>query len=909
MLATTGTALGIDFIDDSIGFVTSQAVSAPHLYTTDGGRSWQPITTSSEAWTPYGDPISKSFFLASELDQLTLTTQTTVVKVPIGSWGETKIKDYGDSGITGGIAGSHVCQSVIYMQGREPAEIAPGGIIRTMDAGLTWKFVGGPNNINDKRFAVTGRGAVVMAFDNGGGVWRTTNGGDGTLSPSVLPFVTISAPADTVRASLCDSASLPILLGYSACDSARISSAAFLNDSLNELSTSTDVNGIRSISTAWSDTLKFLYRPSQSRTWILLLKLTIQQPDGYTEDTIIRIPLIADPSSTNAIEFSGTTAHDTIDFDSVSICSDAFHSLTISNMACGDLTVDSITTSGLPFSLASNVKPFVLSNGNSRMFLIRYAPNSIGTNRGAIYVINSTGRDSIVVRGTGYSSGNAVSFSVSSGTIRSAECDSTQFFVILHNIACKAFAIDSISTNRPFRAGPIPAIDSIQPNGADTLPFTFVPTKVGNDTGTIHLVISYAGAGRYDTLFTVIGNAMGGEPKFSVSHDSLAMGTVPICSETSDSLVIYSSGCTGLTVSAAFDSSNGFSLVRAPKPILSSPDSDTVIVEYHPGDSIGRKTVNLIFTTSAGTDTVPISVVVIAGGGTVAFSVTQNIQASTCESQPFSITVKNSLCDSIVIDSITLGGADAGDFSLGYSVPIALGAGGQVTMNGIFTPQDSLTRSASVFIVIHEADGTLHDTTLALTGLGIAVPPIQVALGVTNLNAGAGQTVTLPILAKRGSTTNMSAFDFTLLLNTDLLTPIAVNSNGYFGNLTPTISISNAANGSAMDTVHVQFQGGNDAILPAGELCELVCEAYITSATSTGIVLHGVQFHDANGSDQCLASENGSGYKCYLYSRSGMRRYDARASINRRNPHARWHRAQSNDRPHPNDVSGSTGIC
>ena len=853
-VAITETALGIDFMDDSIGFVTRQASLAPHLYTTDGGRTWNQIATSSEAWTPYADPISRSFLLASEVDQLTLSTQTTVVKVPVGSWVESKIRNYGDSGLTGGIAGSHVCRSVIYVQGREPATIAPGGIIRTMDAGATWKFVGGPNNLNDKRFAVTGRGAVVIAFDDTGGVWRTTDGADGTLSPSVLPFVTLAHTGDTARTSLCSSTNIPILLGYSLCDSVRISSVTFLNDSLHELSTQGYNNTGFSPSTR-TDTLHIIYQPSAQRKWTVRIQLTIEQPDGYTEDTVISIPLIAGPAPKNPLAFSGTTAFDTINFDSVSICSDAFHTITLSDLGCGNLVVDSIRTSGSPFSLASDVQPFVLSSGNSRTFLLRFAPDAVGSYRGKLYVKNSNTIDSIALLGTGYASGEAVSLSVG-GTISASECDSAEFTVTLGNMACKEFAIDSIITSIPFRAGPVSFADSIQPNGEDTLPFTFIPNAFGNDTGTVHLVLSYAGAGRYDTSFSVIGTGTIGKPSFHVSNDSLPMGTVPVCEAgVSDTLVIASSGCADVTVSAAFDTTDGFSLARAPKQTLSASESDTIIVLYQPDNTLGRKTANLIFTTNVGTDTVYVSAVVTSGGGTIAFSVTPNIQAYTCESQPFSISIANSLCDSITIDNVTISDTNASDFSLNDSGPSSFGSGAQTTISGSFTPQDSLTRTASVTFVMHEADGTLHDTTIALTAQGIAVPPIQVNLGVTNVSAGTGQNITIPILAQRGSVTSVSAFNFTLLLNTDLLSPLQTNSNGFFGNIPSTITISRAINGSHLDTAHIHFDRNANVILPAGELCEVVCEAYVASILSTGIELRDVQFHDANGSDQCLASE------------------------------------------------------
>ncbi len=853
-VASTVTALGIDFMDDSTGFVTSQAFSAPHLYTTDGGVTWLSVATSSEVWTPYADPISRSFFLASERDQLTFTAQTTVVRVPVGVWNENKIKNYGDSGLTGGIAGSHVCQSVIYVQGREPAAIAPGGIIRTTDAGTTWKLIGGPNSINDKRFAVTGRGAVVIAFDDTGGVWRTTDGGDGMLSPSVLSFMTLSVPKDTIRTTLCDSVVIPIVFGYSACDSAQIVSVQVLNDSLNELTAPTFDNDFRFFSLARLDTLKLLYHPALQHTWVAHVQLGIQQADGYIEDTIIGIPLIAGPSPNNALVISGTTSPDTINFDSVSICSDAFHSFTLSNLGCGDIAVDSMQMGGLPFSIASIFKPFTLSSGNSRTFLVHYTPASPNTNRSVLYIANSIGKDSIILFGTGYSSGNAVSLSISD-TIYSSACDSAQFSVTLHNIACKAFVIDSIITNVPFRASSVPPSDSLQPNGIDTLPFIFLPNKLGNDTGTIHLVISYAGTGRYDTIIPVIGTGTSGQPNFSVSHDSLNMGSIPVCSYASDTLMLFSSGCANVTVSAAFDAPNNFSLLRQPKPVLSTPGSDTLVVEYHPDNSIGRKTTNLIFITSAGTDTVPVSIVVTSGGGTVDYNITPNIQSYTCESQPFSISIMSGLCDSISIDSITLGGSNIDDFSLADSVPVELATGGQTIISGVFTPQDSLTRSANVTFIIHEADGTPHDTTIALLGQGIAVPPIQVALGVTNVSAGAGQNVTIPIEAIRGSTTNMSAFDFTLLCNTDLLSPLQTNTNGFFGTVPSVISVSRATDGSHRDTVHIHFDRNANAILPSGELCELICEAYVTSVTSTGITLRDVQFHDINGSIQCLPSE------------------------------------------------------
>lgn len=856
----TATALGIDFMDDSTGFVTSQASGAPHLSTTDGGKTWQTVATTSEAWTPYGDPFSRSFFLASERDPLKYIAQTTIIQASLPMLTENKIKNYGDSGLAGGIAGSHVCQSVIYVQGREPASYSPDGIIRTEDAGQTWKFVGGPNTINDKRFAVTGRGAVVIAFDDSGGVWRTADGGDGTLSPSVLPYVLITPPRDTTRAMLCDSASISMVLGYRTCDSVVIASVKFLNDTFGELSTPAYDNNLSFFAVARPDTLHVHYHPQVLRSWTAEVQLAVQQSYGYTEDTLIDIPVEAIPSQQSTLVISGTSSHDTIEFDSVSICSDAFETVTMSARGCSDLAVDTLKTSGFPFSLASTFQPFVLSPGNSRSFLIHYTPDSLGHDRGVLYVANSTGLDSVILLGTGYSSATALSLSLND-SIHSLECDSAPFTLVLSNIACKAFTLDSIVTNAPFRVGMLPNLDSVQPGNTISIPLTFTPNIVGYDTGAIHIFISYVGTGKYDTTIPVVALGTIGKAVFSVSKDSLPMGQVPICSAgISDTLEIYSSGCGNVAVSATLDSGGigdhaGFSLTRVPKPLLFSPDSDVVIIEFHPVHTTGLETVNLILNTSAGTVTIPISAVVNPSAGTVAFKVSPSIQAYTCESEPFSVSIASSLCDSITIDGVTLSGLDSGDFALTDSVPIVIVPNGQAVISGIFTPQDSLVRMASVTFVWHEADGTIRDTTIDISAQGISVPQIQVALGVTSLSADAGQTVAIPLLAKKGSTTNLNAFEFTLLLNSDLLTPLQTNSIGFFGDGNSVITIMRATDGSHIDTAHIQCKRGADGLLSMGEICEVICEAYVSSELSTGIALQNVDFRDASGSSQCLPSE------------------------------------------------------
>jgi hypothetical protein len=216
------------------------------------------------------------------------------------------------------------------------------------------------------------------------------------------------------------------------------------------------------------------------------------------------------------------------------------------------------------------------------------------------------------------------------------------------------------------------------------------------------------------------------------------------------------------------------------------------------------------------------------------------------------------LCDSITVENIQLSGANPEDFSLNDTLPILLASQQSKSISGIFAPQDSLTRSAIVALTIRKADGTILDTTISISAIGVGVPPIEVALGATSFSAAAGGQISIPIFAKRGSVMGVSTLDFELILNSDsdLLTPASINSNGFFANAsTQKITFNQAKDGTLGDTAVIHLQLPSDAILPAGELCEIVCNAYVTKTLSTNILLENVSFHDANGLEQCLSSE------------------------------------------------------
>ncbi len=174
---------GIDFSDDLTGVVTPGPNAdftdekSPCFFTTDGGRTWAEGGMMSESWGVYGARGTTTFLALPEGNQR--DPQTSVVRsTNVGRTWQTVISFPNSFSFTGHIDG---VGSTIYVQ--TDADGTNSGLMRSVDLGTTWKNVGGPTNIRDTRFVVTGcKGEIVYAFDVNGGVWKTDDGGDGTLA-------------------------------------------------------------------------------------------------------------------------------------------------------------------------------------------------------------------------------------------------------------------------------------------------------------------------------------------------------------------------------------------------------------------------------------------------------------------------------------------------------------------------------------------------------------------------------------------------------------------------------------------------------------------------------------------------------------------------------------------------------
>lgn len=200
---------GIDFADDNNGIVTLGPPGRASWISNDGGITWHAGGDLPESWSVYAVKGTKTFLTMSE-DNVTNPGQTVYWSQNNGqNWTSRKVFQ-GSPSFTGHIGGAG---NTLYVQTDKNTN---QGLFRSDDLGASWVNVGGPSNTRDSRFAVTGcRGEVVYAFDNQGGVWKTTDGGDGAFgfSPRIGTILSAKVGDSVLIPIYIDSTTAPFSIG------------------------------------------------------------------------------------------------------------------------------------------------------------------------------------------------------------------------------------------------------------------------------------------------------------------------------------------------------------------------------------------------------------------------------------------------------------------------------------------------------------------------------------------------------------------------------------------------------------------------------------------------------------------------------------------------------------------------
>ena len=846
-------ALGLDFLDDNIGISSGEGTSfAPWYVTVDGGNTWTPFDAPHEGWTAYADVATSQLFAASERNLLYPATEATILgSADNGATFTMRFSGPGDA-ITGGIAGPRWCRSVIYAQGQDTNAKTAGipGMLRSTDGGKNWLRVGGPSNYNDKRFAVTGKGAVVYAFDKSGGVWKTSDGGDGTLTASSLGRITLTPlSAETpLTAKLCDSVDFHAQLQYSDCDSLIISGIAFLDDNIGELSVPKSGRYFGKDNTT-SDTLTLRFKPRIVHSATERIRITLRQHDGLIQDTIISIKLQSLASSD--VPFIAEAApKNAMDFGIRSVCGDdSVRTMTITNIGCSPMPVLSLFTGGAPFNLLSSFSPFTLDPGESRQILLQFKPGAIGNTSGTLTLITATSHTVIAL--TGFGINGVRGYKLSQPQITSTICDSTEGDLLFKNISCAPIRLDSIGVSAPFRLDPITLPAIIKNDSSILLHFHFVPNTDGSFTNivTIHSINDNDTNQRFDTTLILSGLATRGISGISLSSTVLDFGSINTCTYRDEEVTIVNTGCDTLKISDELfkGSSAGYTIIQSSKGLnILRGTSAKIVVRFKP-PALGNYNSILHLLTNAGDRDITLIATGTNDPGLLSLNATSIGSVLTCKDSGFTFTLSNTTCDSLTLDSVIFIGAASTDYLINPVSKIPMPSGNVLLIEGKFIPQTNGPRTASAHFYLHLPNGVVKEISVTMDGAGIQPVVIQLSLPNVHLSAKALENVLVPIQLLDPSVIDVAKIHISLDLNTDLLEPQSFDMTGSVINGTVVSPL-------ALTKTSVSFTVGLSVPqkLSIGLLGTLILRPFVTDSVSTPIVLTDFTAFNSSGSKECL---------------------------------------------------------
>jgi len=326
-------------------------------YTSDGGVAWNPTIQMQEAWSVYGDTSSREFFTANE-GQSDSTCHSIMHSTDYGVTWNSRY-EFTDKSIdlTGHIAGAVHRMYIQTVDGTS-------GLYRSDDNALSWIPVGGPNGGRDMRFCVTGcDGEVVYAFDTSGNVWKTGDGGDGTLG---IPSVELVDTALTFAPlSICWTDSLQARIFNLGCEPLVVSVVSMSGDSDFSLEATPDTQVVASGN---AGSIQILLQPLLKgvRSGTLHVRYwSIAAPHNARDTTLALSATIV--NGTRLLVSSLQAA----DLGQLSMCASADTTITLHNRGCYTITISRDSLDNGSFTLIpDNVFPITLLKGESYSFRV-----------------------------------------------------------------------------------------------------------------------------------------------------------------------------------------------------------------------------------------------------------------------------------------------------------------------------------------------------------------------------------------------------------------------------------------------------------------------------------------------------------------------------------------------------------
>lgn len=784
---------GVDFVDDLRGVITG-FTATPWKRTIDGGLTWQTITPqmTEESWGIYGVKGTGTFFVASEVDPTIRGARNSPVF---------RSTDYGATwqnihtfpfNTTGHVAGS---SGKVYVQ--SDGTDSYSGLFRSDDGGITWKSIGGPTRIYDKRFVVTGcNGGVVYAFDESGGVWKTRDGGDGTITePNPEPMFT-GLPI-TFSSRICATSLASIRIANQYCDTLRLLDVSFVdpNDDAVKSGAITITNtpnfpiGIEGGS---EDSIEFRWDPSRyiHTDTTVSFRVRIRY---YSEALfIVRDTVITISAQAIGDEPAVALMPPVLDLDTILFCAPTDSLFTLGNEGCDTLFI--LNASGSApveyqlFDAAGNpvIYPVRIPPGESFGYRVRVRLTKAGLYASAITLrVRHQGKlkdTTIVLRAITTSRGSFTApLALDFGKV--SICAPKDSFITIGNLACDTMLLASaaLASGGEFSIVGAPAPANIYPDSELVVRLRYAPTAVGFDYDT--LLVSLTTLNDPVLVKVIIrGEGTSGEAMLVVAPavDTLFDLNLTRCDTTRQFIISLSNpGCKKLRVLDANlkgQPTRNISLTASLPLDLQLGSATALNVDVAPLDvesTSGLLRIRYQIEGEAERDTVLYYALTVTYGKRTLAVDKDRIDFGSyrfCVEQDTTIILRNTGCDTLDITSMIFNGQV--DESWSYSGTMKLSPGDTASIRYHITPASAGPRTSS-FEITSVSDSanplliTLSSNIIPTDTVRLTVAPVRFPFYV-------GDTITVQLRAQQAIDLSKGLQDiaFTLLYNGDLLTLI-----------------------------------------------------------------------------------------------------------------------------------------
>jgi hypothetical protein len=370
------------------------------VYSLDNGKNWYSNmidTGNTGNWTtgfycfPHCTDILRTRFLYHPDDMSSITYSanyggnwsTFIPAIEIGAW------------IAGNSCALYVCNASVQQ------ELGP---LRSLDRGKTWQYVSGPDftEIDDgdyRNLCIVGGGAIIYATDMRAHIWKSSDGGDGTLSSNTfasqlsIQRENSSLNIDTIQTTVCDTSRIMLYFKNLSCNTALFHDIKITG--LDSTEYSTELNHHLACEDL-PDTLIIFIFPMRSGIRDLHILADFFNDEFFVIDTNFVVTLITKPVSSK-INLTFDLSPSNKDTLLGNACDSTIIHFFFQNMKCNIAVLQSLSITGLDSSEYSmQISQHLIGSYLPDSVLIKILPAHEGTRTLTIHALFKNG-DSFII--------------------------------------------------------------------------------------------------------------------------------------------------------------------------------------------------------------------------------------------------------------------------------------------------------------------------------------------------------------------------------------------------------------------------------------------------------------------------------------------------------------------------------